>query len=128
MLSASLITVSLILGYVVVIALIMVSTFAIVKLRPQLAVENHRLSRRYKLLQDALWFLYSALGGYIAIVAAAEASISLTAALLATILVIAFWRNPEEAQQRGLPHMLLTSACIVAGIASAYLLRAWQTP
>jgi len=126
MLSAALITVSLIIGYVVVIALTMVSIFTIAKLHPHFVVKNHRLRARYKLLQDIFWFGFALIGGYVAIMAAAEASTSLTSALLVVILLIALWKNSEETKQRGLPHMLLASASIVAGIGAAYAIRAWQ--
>ena len=126
MLSAALITVSLILGYLVVIAFTMVSVFTIATLHPHFPVENYRLRTRYKLLQSMLWFVFAFIGGYLAILAAAEASTLLTSGLLAVILVIALWRNPSEAKQRGLLHMLLASASIVAGISAAYAIRAWQ--
>jgi hypothetical protein len=124
MLSAALITVSLILGYLVVIAFTMASVFTIATLHPHFPVENHRLRKRYKLLQSILWFVFAFIGGYMAIRAAAEASPLLASGLLAVILVFALWSNPTESKQRGLLHMLLASASIVAGISAAYAVTA----
>jgi hypothetical protein len=126
MLSTALIIVSLILGYVVVAALTMVSTFAIASLNSSFVVDGHRLRTRYKLLQDALWTLSSGIGGYLALLAAREASLALTAILLAAVLLFVLWKNSEETRQIGLLHMLLMSACIVAGIAVAYIIRVLQ--
>jgi hypothetical protein len=126
MLSAALIIVSLILGYVVTVALSMVSTFAIVHLRRSIVLDDNRLSTRYKLLQDLLWVLCSAIGGYLALLVAQHASLLLTAALLAAILIFMLWKNSAETRQVGLLYMLLTSACIVIGIASAYFIRTLQ--
>ena len=122
MLSASLITVALILGYTVAVALMMLSVFGIAGTRPRLAVDNYRVRIRYKLLQDLLWIVYAGLGAYLSVWVAADAHPSLTAALLAAILIGVLWKNPEEARQTGLLHMLLSSACILAGIAVGYAL------
>ncbi|MBS1800900.1 MAG: hypothetical protein JSS95_13880 [Acidobacteria bacterium] len=127
MLTAALIVVSLVLGYVVTVALSMVSTFAIVHFRRGLVVQDRRLRTRYKLLQDLLWIVYSAVGGYLALLAANHAPLPLTAMLLAAILILVLWKNSQETRQVGLLYMLLTSACIIAGIAAAYMLRIWQT-
>jgi hypothetical protein len=128
MLSAALIIVSLILGYVIVAGLAMVSAFAITRHIPGFVVENHRLRTRYKLLQDALWAVSSCIGGYLALLAAQEASLALTATLLAVVLLFVLWKNGEETRQIGLLHMLLLSACIVTGIGVAYVIRILQIP
>ncbi len=120
MLSAALITVSLILGYLVVIAFTMVSDFTIATLDPHFAVANHRLRTRYKLLQSILWFVFAFIGGYMAIRAAAEASGLLASGLLAVILAFVLWSNPPESKQRGLFHMLLACAANIVGISAAY--------
>jgi uncharacterized membrane protein YfcA len=127
MLSAALIVVSLILGYVVTVTLSMVSTFAIVHFRRGIVVEDRRLTTRYKLLQNLLWIVHSAIGGYLALLVANHAPLLLTAVLLAAILILMLWKNTHETRQVGLLYMLLTSACVVAGIATAYLIRALQT-
>lgn len=126
MLSAARIIVSLIFGYVVTVALVAASTFAIVHLRRDIVLDGRRLSTRYKLLQDLLWILHSAIGGYIALLIAWNASHTLTAALLAVILLVTLWRNSEEARQIGLLHMLAASGSIIIGIAAAYYLRGLQ--
>lgn len=126
MLSAAIITVSLIAGYTLVAALTMLATFAIAKLSPTLAVKDHRLNESYNLLQDLLWLIFSAAGGYVAVAGSTEASPPFTAAALAVIFLVVIWSNQSEARQRGLIHMLITSACIVAGIAGAYALRMKQ--
>jgi len=126
MLSAALIIVSLILGYVVVAALTMVSTFTVIRLQPRFVVESHRLRTRYKLLQDFLWVISSGIGGYLALLAAHEASLLATATLLSALLLFALWTNGEETRQLGLLHMLLKSACVIAGIAVAYIIRVLQ--
>ncbi|MBS1821973.1 MAG: hypothetical protein JST61_08370 [Acidobacteria bacterium] len=126
MLSAARIVVSLVLGYAETVALAMVSTFALVHLRRDIVLDGRRLSMRYKLLQGVLWMVNSAIAGYLALLAAGNASHALTAALLAAALVVALWRNTEEARQTGLLYMLAASASIVAGVAVAYYARGLQ--
>jgi hypothetical protein len=123
MLSAALITVSLIVAYAIVVALTALSTFAIVSLKPGLAVEDLRLRTGYNLLQDLFWLSFSALGGYVVTAGTTEASPRLAAALLVVLLLAVIWTNKAEARQRGMIHMLLASACIMAGVAGGYTLR-----
>jgi hypothetical protein len=128
MFSVAIIIVSLIAGYTLVAALTMFATFAIAKLSPTLAIKDHRLSNSYNLLQDLLWLIFSAAGGFVAVAVAGSTGASplFTAAALAVILLVVIWSNHSEARQRGFIHMLITSTCIVAGIAGAYVLRMKQ--
>lgn len=127
MLSAALIFVSLVVAYVVVAALTTLSTLILVTVKPSFAVENNRLRSRYKLLQDLFWLVFSAVGGYVAVTGATEASPMIAAALLVALLLAVIWANRAEARQRGMLHMLLTSLCIMGGVAGGYLLRMKQT-
>jgi hypothetical protein len=126
MLSAALIFISLIIGYVVVVALAGLSAFAITSYMPAFAVQNGRLSTSYNLLLDLMWLLYSFLGGYIAAAGAAEASPHIAAGLLALALIGVMWTGLAEARQRGLIHLFISTACVVAGIAAGYIFRMQQ--
>ena len=126
MLAAALIVISLVLGYLVTVTLLSASTFVVVHHWRSIVLDGDRLSARYKLLQDLLWGLSSAIGGYLALLVAYDAPLQLTALLLAVFLIYMFWKNPTETRQIGLLYSLLTSACIVIGIAAAYLIRTLQ--
>ena len=124
MISASLITVSLILGYVIAVGLSMVFVFGVVRMMPSLVHQDHRLRGIYLLLQDCMWFVCAALAGYASSWIAAESSSPwVGASLLGAVLVWAMWRNTEEVMQRGLIHMLLASACACAGVAVGFSLH-----
>lgn len=126
MLSVSLLVVALVFGYVAVIALMLASTFAIVGLRPALAVENYRLRSPYKLFQDLLWLLFSCIGGYLVAWVATGANPLLAAALLAVIFIRTLWLNHGEAEQNGLIHVLVSSSCIVVGAVAGYAIEMRQ--
>jgi NADH:ubiquinone oxidoreductase subunit 6 (subunit J) len=124
MISATLIVVSLILGYVIAVGLSMMFVFGVVRIWPSLVRQNHRLTGIYLLLQDVVWFVIAAVAGYAASWVAAESSTPwVGAALLGVVLVVAMWRNIEEVMQRGLIHMLLASGCVLAGVAAGFWLH-----
>ena len=99
------------------------SAFAVASMSPRMVVDNHRLRTPYKLLQDLLWLPSTALGSYLAVWIASNAHPALAAVLLAGILIRVLWNNSDEARQRGLMHMLLSSVSIIAGVGLGYLLR-----
>ena len=124
MISASLIAVSLILGYVIAVGLSLVFVFGLVWMWPSLVRRDHRLRGGYLLVQDGIWFVCAAIAGYASSWIAAESSSPwVGAALLSVVLVWAMWRNIEEVMQRGLIHMLLASACACAGVAAGFSLH-----
>ncbi|MDE1177864.1 MAG: hypothetical protein PW789_14895 [Edaphobacter sp.] len=123
MLSAALILVSFLMGYIVVVSLIAFSNFVIPTYLRTFAVRNNQLSTGYKLLQDLLWLVCSLIGGYIVVAGSIEARPRITAILLAVALLIVMWRNMSEVRQRGLFHMMLSSLGIIIGVAGAYLLQ-----
>ena len=124
MISATLIIVSLILGYVIAVGLSMAFVFGVVRMWPSLVRQDHRLTGFYLLLQDVVWFVTAAVAGYAASWIAAESSAPwVGAALLGVVLVGVMWRNIEEIMQRGLIHMLLASGCAFAGVAVGFWLH-----
>jgi hypothetical protein len=123
MLSAALMTVSLLAAYLLVVGLMSAATFGLLATKPDLAVTRYRLRNSYKTLQDALWLIFSACGGYVIAFVCASAAPQVTAIALAVALVSLIWTGKAEASQRGLIHSAVASICVVAGVSLGYMLR-----
>lgn len=123
MFSAALIFVSLCIGYLLVVGLVGLTTYGIAVMQPGLAVRNRRVTLLFNLLQCIIWLIASTLGGFIVATGTAEASPRVAVGALALILLFVVWRNMNEARERGMILMLLTSIFIVAGICEGYSLH-----
>jgi len=123
MLTVSLIVVSVILGYLLAVALSMVTIFVVARQWPGFAVRDHRMRNLYLLLQDALWLPSGAAGGYAASWLVADSFPWLAATVLAATVIAAMWLNTEEVMQRGLVHMLLANACFATGVGVGFALH-----
>jgi surface polysaccharide O-acyltransferase-like enzyme len=123
MFSLAVITISLVAGYAIVVGLISLASFGLASAQPRFAVTDQRLRKTYKLLLMVLWFIFSAVGAYVATAIASVASPRNAVVLLSAVLIVAVWRNKTEARQLGLISLLLVSVCIVAGATAGYLLE-----
>ena len=123
MLSATLIAVALILGYLVAVGLSMMVFFGVARTAPQFVVKGHLVRTRYKLLEELVWLVCVTAGSYLsALVAELTMRPMLVGGLLALILILVLWANRWETRQRGLGHQLLMSAVSAAGVAAGYYL------
>ncbi len=116
--------VGLALGYTLVAAIALVVTMGVTSAMPRFVIRDHRIRGGYKWLQDLLWTLAVAAGGFVAgSIASAPNLAWLTGAALAAGLVYVLWKNSWEAQQRGLPHQILISLLTCAGVAVGVFYR-----
>jgi hypothetical protein len=110
-------------GYVVAVGLAMAATFGIAAASPAFVTREHRIRQRYKLIQELLWLVCTAAGGYVTAAVTSTANPWLSGALLAGILLLVLWTNTWEMRQRGLANQFLMSVVTVAGVVAGYVLR-----
>jgi hypothetical protein len=123
MITASLIAVALIVGYLVTVGLSMVAAFGIGKAAPGFVVKDYQLRIGYKLLNEGLWLVFVIAGSYLSAAVAESTHPWVVGATLAGILVFVPWTNPWETRQRGLAHQVLLSLLSIAGVTAGYVLR-----
>ena len=123
MITASLIAVALIVGYLVTVGLSMIATFGIGKASPGFVVRDYQLRTGYKFFNELVWLVCVIAGSYLSAAVAESAHPWFVGAVLAGILVFVPWTNPWETRQRGLAHQMLLNLLSVAGVAVGYALR-----
>ncbi|MGH9595209.1 MAG: hypothetical protein ACRD3K_00280 [Edaphobacter sp.] len=123
MITASYITFALFLGYVVAVGLSMAATFGITAASHDFVEKDSRITRGYKYLQDGVWLLCSAAGGYVASLVNGHSHAFVVAAGLAGALIGVLWMNAWEMRQRGIGHQISMSLGSVAGVTIGFLLH-----
>ncbi len=123
MLSLIVITAALAAGYLIAVGLSLITTFGIGSAFPGLVMENYHVRGRYKLLQDGIWLICTAVAGYVTSLIADGKSPLLVGGLLTGILVAVVWINNWEVRQRGMAHQILMSVAAVAGVTIGFLLH-----
>ncbi len=123
MITATILVVSLLLGYLATLGCALAGTFLIASMSPRFAIENHYLRGSYKLTQELVLLLAATAGGYASAAVGGSMHPLLTELCLAAILVSIHWINSWELRQRGLPHQILLTVCLVAGVFAGYALR-----
>jgi hypothetical protein len=124
MITGSFLLIALALGYLVTVGLSMAATFGITAAAPDLVAQDHRITQRFKFLQDGVWLVCTMLGAYVmALILGREHSPWLGAAALVTVLVGVLWRNAWERRQRGIGHQILISVATMIGVAVGFFFR-----
>ena len=123
MITGVLIAAALALGYAVAVALALAATFCIAAARPAFVTKEYRIRQRYKLVQELLWLVCAAAGGYVTAAVSGGAHCWLSGTVLAGMLILVQWTNSWEMRQRGVPNQLLMSVMTVAGVVTCYVLR-----
>ncbi|WP_353066218.1 hypothetical protein RBB77_07750 [Tunturibacter psychrotolerans] len=124
MITGSFLLLALTLGYLVTVGLSMAATFGITAASPDLVAQDHRITQRYKFLQDGVWLVCTMVGAYVmALILGREHSPWLGAAALVTVLVGVLWRNAWERRQRGIGHQILISLATLVGVGAGFFFR-----
>jgi hypothetical protein len=124
MITGSFLLLALVLGYLVTVGLSMAATFGIAAASPNLVAQGHRITQRYKFLQDGVWLLCTTVGAYMtALILGRDHSPWLGGAGLVVVLVAVLWRNAWERRQRGIGHQILISVATVIGVGVGFFLR-----
>ena len=124
MITGSFLLLALVLGYLVTVGLSMAATFGITAASPDLVAQGHRITQRYKFLQDGVWLVCTTVGAYVtALILGKDHSPWLGAAALAAVLVAVLWRNAWERRQRGIGHQILMSLTTVVGVGAGFFFR-----
>jgi hypothetical protein len=124
MITGSFLLLALVLGYLVTVGLSMAATFGITTSSPGLVAQDHRITQRYKFIQDGVWLVCTTVGAYMtALILGRDHSPWLGGAALAAALVGVLWRNAWERRQRGIGHQILISAATVIGVGVGFFLR-----
>jgi len=111
-------------GYLLTVGLSMAATFAITKTSPDLITRDYRITSRYKFLQDGVWLVCTAIGGYAtALILGADHSPWIGSMALMAVLMGVLWTNTWEMRQRGVGHQILISIATVTGVTAGFLLR-----
>jgi hypothetical protein len=128
MITDFLIAAALALGYAVAVGLSMAATFGITAASPAFVAREHRMRPAYKLVQELLWLVCAAAGGFVTAAVSGAAMPWLSGTLLAGIMIMVLWTNTWEMRQRGPVHQGLMSVVSVAGVAVGYILWMWIAP
>jgi hypothetical protein len=124
MITGSFLLLALALGYLVTVGLSMAATFGITAVAPDLVAQDHRVTQRYKFLQDGVWLVCATVGAYVmALVLGREHSPWLGAGALVIVLVGVLWRNAWERRQRGIGHQILISLTTIVGVGAGFFFR-----
>lgn len=123
MITASYIALALFLGYAVAVGLSMAATFGITAASRSFVSRNYRIRTQYKYVQDAVWLVCTAAGGYAAALVYGGSHPWLVGVLLVGILNAVLWLNAWEMRQRGLGHQISMSVASAAGVAVGFMLH-----
>ncbi|MBB5328359.1 hypothetical protein [Tunturiibacter gelidoferens] len=124
MITGSFLVLAVVLGYLVTVGLSMAATFGITAASPDLVAQGHRITQRYRFLQDGVWLMCTMVGAYVmALILGREHSPWLGAAALVTVLVGVLWTNAWERRQRGIGHQILISLATVVGVGVGFFFR-----
>jgi hypothetical protein len=123
MVTAALIALALILGYIVTISLCLAMTFGIGSAMPEVVTEQYRIRDSYKVLQEVVWLVCATIGGFLTALVAGDIAPWFVGSLLAAALIAVLWTNSWEARQRGLAHQILMSLLSIGGVVAGYMLR-----
>lgn len=123
MITGSFLVLALFLGYAVAVGLSMAATFGISAASPGFVAEDHRIRRRYKFVQDAIWLVSTTVGGYVAALVIGETRPWLGGIGLIAILIGVLWVNAWEMRQRGIEHQIVMSIATVVGVTAGFLIR-----
>ena len=123
MITATILVVSLLVGYLATLGCALAGTFLVASLSPRFVIENHYLRSGYKLTQEFVVLLAATAGGYASAAVGGSIHPLLTEVCLAAILVSINWINSWELRQRGLAHQILLTICLIAGVFAGYALR-----
>jgi hypothetical protein len=124
MITGAFLLVAIVLGYLLTVGLSMAATFTITRSLPDLVARDHRITSRYKFLQDGVWLMCTVIGGYAtALVLGTDHSPWMGSIALMVVLMGVLWTNTWEMRQRGVGHQILISLATVAGVAAGFFLR-----
>jgi hypothetical protein len=124
MITGAFLLVAIVLGYLLTVGLSMAATFTITRSLPDLVARDHRITSRYKFLQDGVWLMCTVIGGYAtALVLGTDHSPWMGSIALMVVLMGVLWTNTWEMRQRGVGHQMLMSLATVAGVGAGFLLR-----
>jgi hypothetical protein len=124
MITGSFLLLALVLGYLVTVGLSMAATFSITASSPDLVAQDHRITQRYKFIQEGVWLVCTTVGAYVtAMILGRDHSPWLGAAALVVVLVGVLWSNAWERRQRGIGHQILMSLATVAGVGVGFFFR-----
>ena len=124
MITGTFVLIALILGYGVAVGVSMLATFGITKAAPAFVATDHQLRSGYRVVQELVWFVCAAIGGYVAAwVTGPGMHPWLVGAALAGTLAAVLWGNTWEVAQRGLGHQLVMSVATIIGVGAGFVLR-----
>ncbi|NYF88607.1 hypothetical protein RBB79_03645 [Tunturiibacter empetritectus] len=124
MITGAFLLVAIVLGYLLTVGLSMAATFSIARFLPDLVARDHRITSTYKLLQDGVWLVCTAVGGFAAaLVLGTDHSPWIGSLSLMAVLMGVLWTNTWEMRQRGVGHQMLMSLATVAGVGAGFFLR-----
>jgi uncharacterized membrane protein YfcA len=122
MITIVLIVAALALGYAAAVGLSMAAIFGIAAVSPAFVTRDYRIRPAYKLVQELLWLVCAAAGGFVTAAVSGATMSWFLAALLAGTMIVVLWVNTWEMRQRGAMHQILMSLVSVAGVAAGYIL------
>jgi hypothetical protein len=123
MITGSFLVLALFVGYAVTVGLSMAATFCITTTSPNFVVKDHRIRRRYKFAQDAVWLVCTIAGGYAAALVVGETRPWLGCVGLVAVLVAVLWINAWEMRQRGLEHQIAMTIATAVGVTVGFIIR-----
>lgn len=124
MITGTFVFIALILGYGVAVGVSMLATLGITKVAPAFVVTDHQLRPGYRIVQELVWLVCAAIGGYVsAWVIGPGMHPWLVGVVLAGTLVAVLWGNTWEVAQRGLGHQFMMSLATIVGVGVGFALR-----
>jgi hypothetical protein len=124
MITGAFLLLAIVLGYLLTVGLSMAATFSITKSWPDLVARDHRITSRYKFLQDGVWLLSAMVGGYAtALVLGTDHSPWIGSMALMAVLIGVLWTNTWEMRQRGVGHQMLITLATMVGVGAGFFLR-----
>ena len=120
MITGTLMAVALLLGYLLTVGLSLVATFGLTSASPEFAVQNYKVTAKYKRVQALVWLLCVTAGAVVTSAVAQGAHPILLGTVMAATFIGMLWWNTWEARQRGMAHQILMSLVSIVGIVLGY--------
>ena len=121
MISLIVMAAALLAGYTVAVAITLAATMVIGSAAPAFVIIEYRVRRRFKVVQDLIWLVASAVGGSISALITGQTRTWIVAGLLAAAMIGVLWRNSWESRQRGLAHQILMSVACAGGVVIGFV-------